>query len=179
MRRRFRIAAAAVVLAFAAGGALAQADPNKVLKVAFLVAETGFDPQVTSDLYSNYVNRAMFDPLYRYDFISRPHKIIPNTAAAMPEVSKDGMTWTIKVKPGIYFIDDPAFKGKKRELTAADYLYSWKRTLDPGMRSPQLDLFEARSSAWTRCSRKRRRPASSTTTPRSRGCSSSTSTRCG
>ncbi|MEO8752944.1 MAG: ABC transporter substrate-binding protein [Casimicrobiaceae bacterium] len=139
MKAIFRVSVAA--LAFAAGGALAQADPDKVLKVAFLVAETGFDPQAASDLYSNFVNRALFDSLYRYDYISRPYKIIPNTAAAMPEISGDGMTWTIKVRPGIYFSDDPAFKGKKRELTAADYLYSWKRTFDPRMRSPHLELF--------------------------------------
>ena len=24
-------------------------------------------------------------------------------------------------------LDDPAFKGKKRELVAADYVYAWKR----------------------------------------------------
>jgi ABC-type transport system substrate-binding protein len=137
-------AALAVACLCASGGAAAQADPSKVLKVAFLIAETGFDPQASSDLYSNYVNRVIFDPLFRYDYVSRPHKIIPNTAAAMPEVSKDGMTWTIKVKPGIYFIDDPAFKGKKRELTAADYLYAWKRTLDPKMRSPQLEVFDGK-----------------------------------
>ena len=139
-----RAAALAAACVFTTGGALAQADPNKVLRVAFLIAESGFDPQAVSDLYSNYVNRVIFDPLFRYDYISRPHKIIPNTAAAMPEVSSDGMTWTIKVKPGIYFIDDPAFKGKKRELTAADYLYSWKRILDPRMRSPQLDIFDGK-----------------------------------
>jgi ABC-type transport system substrate-binding protein len=144
MSKVARAAALAAVCVFAAGGASAQADPNKVLKVAFLIAETGFDPQAISDLYSNYVNRVIFDPLFRYDYISRPHKIIPNTAAAMPEVSKDGTTWTIKVKPGIYFIDDPAFKGKKRELTAADYLYAWKRILDPRMRSPQLDIFDGK-----------------------------------
>ena len=52
------------------------------------------------------------------------------------------LTWTIKVKPGIYFIDDPVFKGQKRELTAADYVYSWKRVLDPKMRSPVLQTFD-------------------------------------
>src|SRR5690349_2116967 len=95
----------------------AQPDPKKTLRVAFLIAETGFDPQASSDLYSNYVNRVIFDPLYRYDYLARPHKIVPNTAAALPEASKDGTEWTIRVKPGTYFNDDPAFKGKKRELT--------------------------------------------------------------
>ena len=60
----------------------------------------------------------------------------PNTTAALPEGNKDGTEWTIRVKPGIHFTDDPAFKGKKRELTAADYVYTFKRTLDPAMRSP-------------------------------------------
>ena len=121
----------------------AQADPNKVLRVALRAAETGFDPQVTSDLYSGYVNRAIFEPLFRFDYLARPHRIVPNTAAAVPE-SSDGMNWIIKVKPGIYFADDPAFKGRKRELTAADYAYSWKRTLDPRMRSPHLETFDGK-----------------------------------
>ena len=130
--------------AFGAPAALAQPDPSKVLKVAFLIAETGFDPQASSDLYSAYVNRVIFDPLFRYDYLARPHVIVPNTAADLPEVSKDGKTWTIKVKPGTYFTDDPAFKGQRRELVAADYLYAWKRTLDPRMRSPQLELFDGK-----------------------------------
>ncbi len=56
----------------------------------------------------------------------------------MPEISADGRTWTIRIKPGIYFTDDPAFKGKKRELAADDYVYAWKRLLDPRMRAPFL-----------------------------------------
>src|SRR3989441_9306786 len=112
------------------------ADMAKTLRVAFVAPENGFDPQATGDLYSNYVNREIFDPLYRYDYLARPYKVIPNTAAALPEISADGLTWTIKLRPGIYFTDDPAFKGKKRELTAADYVYAWKRLIDPRVRSP-------------------------------------------
>jgi oligopeptide transport system substrate-binding protein len=144
MRMRLLAAAAAAALALAPEGALAQPDPGKVLKVAFLQPETGFDPQASSDVYSNYVNRVLFDPLFRYDYVSRPYRIVPNTAAALPEISKDGLTWTIKVKPGTYFGDDPAFKGRKRELTAADYVFAWKRTLDPRTRSPQLELFDGK-----------------------------------
>jgi len=120
----------------------AQADPNKVLRVAFPVAETGFDPQGAFDLYSNDVNRAIFDPLYTYDFLARPFKLIPSTAVALPEISADGLTWTMKVKSGIYFSDDPAFKGQKRELTAADYVFSWKRVLDPRVRAQNVQIFD-------------------------------------
>ena len=88
---------------------------NKTLRVACVAAETGFDPQAINDLCSVYVTRVVFDPLYRYDYLARPFRIVPNTAAAMPEISADGMTWTIKVRPGIYFSDDTAFKGRKRD----------------------------------------------------------------
>jgi len=141
---RATVAWLAAALALAGPGAAGAADMNKTLRVAFNAAETGFDPQAISDLYSAYVTRVLFDPLYRYDYLARPFRIVPNTAAAMPEVSGDGTTWTIRVRPGIYFADDPAFKGRKRELTAADYVYSWKRLLDPKLRAPNIEAMTDR-----------------------------------
>ena len=104
----------------------------------------GFDPQPIGDIYSQYVNRAIFDPLYQYDYLARPYRIVPNTAVALPEISADGKTWTIHIRPGIYFTDDPAFKGKKRELTAADYVFSWKRMIDPKIRSNNVQIFDGK-----------------------------------
>src|SRR5438128_4493858 len=138
-----RLAALAVVFVVAAAPCFA-ADLNKTLRVSFPIAETGFDPAPVGDIYSQYVNRAIFDPLYRYDYLARPYKIVPNAAAAMPQITPDGKTWTIKIKPGIYFADDPAFNGKKRELTAADYVYSWKRVIDPKMRSNNIQVFDGK-----------------------------------
>ena len=117
---------------------------HKVLHVAFVAPENGFDPQASSDLYSNYVNRQVFDPLYKYDYLARPFKVVPNTAAALPEISADGLTWTIRIKRGIYFSDDPAFGGKKRELTADDYVYSFKRLIDPKLRSNNAQILDDR-----------------------------------
>src|SRR4029450_3343877 len=74
----------------------------------------------------------------------RPYKLVPNTATALPEISPDGLTWTMRVKPGIYFADDPVFKGRRRELTAHDYVYSIKRVLDPKMRSNSLNVVQGR-----------------------------------
>lgn len=142
--RPFVVAAFALVAAAGSTTVQAQADPNKVLRVVFSIAETGFDPQASSDIFSNHLNRAMFDAPYTYDFLARPHKLIPNTAVALPDISADGLTWTIKIKPGVYFTDDPVFKGQKRELTAADYVFSWKRVIDPRMRSPVLQTFDGK-----------------------------------
>jgi ABC-type transport system substrate-binding protein len=133
----------AILAALAAAGLAAHAaDANKVLRYAFEVAETSFDPPRISDLYSNIVNGAMFDAPLAYDYLARPSKLKPNTAAGLPEVSADGLTYTIRIKPGIYFTDDPVFKGRKRELVAADYVYSMKRVLDPKLRSSQIAELE-------------------------------------
>jgi len=69
-------------------------------------------------------------------------KIKPLTADGMPEHSADFRVWTVKVKPGIYFADDPAFKGRKRELVAQDYVYSFKRFADPANKSPAWGSLE-------------------------------------
>src|SRR5438067_7831260 len=88
---------------------------EKVLRYAFQVAETGFDPAQINDVYSSIIIAHIFDPPLRLEYLARPYKMRPNTAAAMPEVSPDNKVWTIRIKPGIYFADDPVFKGKTRE----------------------------------------------------------------
>lgn len=117
---------------------------EKVLHYAFPVAETGFDPVQINDLYSSNVLAHIFDAPLTYDYLARPVKVVPNTVEALPTVSEDGKTWTFKVRPGIYFAEDPAFKGKQRELTAADYVYSIKRHWDPKLKAPNLYLLDKR-----------------------------------
>ena len=118
------------------------ADPSKILRITFQAAETGFDPVKVSDYYSGTVIEAIFDPLLSYDYLARPAKLVPNTAAALPQITDKGRTYRVEVKPGIYFADDPVFGGRKRELTALDYAYSLRRFLDPKNRSPYAFLFE-------------------------------------
>src|SRR3989440_7257881 len=132
--------AAILALAFFATPALGE----KVLRYAFLVAETGFDPVQINDLYSSNIIAHIFDAPLDYDYLARPSKPKPNTAAALPEVSADGKTWTLRIRKGIYFADDPAFRGKKRELTAQDYVYSVKRHFDPKNKSPNLYQLDKR-----------------------------------
>ncbi len=107
------------------------AEAQKTLRYAFLIAETGFDPVRISDIYSRTITAHVFESLYTYDPLARPTRIVPQIAAGDPVISADFKTFTIKVRPGIYFADDPAFKGKQREVTAADFVYSIKRYADP------------------------------------------------
>ncbi|WP_374563707.1 ABC transporter substrate-binding protein [Ideonella sp.] len=108
----------------------------KVLRYAFRTAETSFDPSQINDIYSRIVTAHIFEALYTYDHLARPAKFKPLTAEALPEHSDDWRTWTVRVQPGIYFADDPAFNGKKRELVAEDYVYAIKRFTDPALKSP-------------------------------------------
>lgn len=123
---------------------LAAASPDKVLRYIFPAAETGFDPATVRDLYSGHVTQAIFETLYTYDYLARPATLVPLTATALPQVSGDGKTYTIVLKKGILFTADPAFKGRRRELTMADYVYSWKRLFDPRLASPHSWLFEGK-----------------------------------
>jgi len=120
------------------------AGPGKVLRVTFQAAETGFDPVQVSDYYSGSVIEVIFDPLLTYDYLARPARLVPNVTESLPEISDHGRTYLLKIRKGIYFAADPAFKGHQRELTAADYAYSIKRFLDPKHRSPYAFLFEGK-----------------------------------
>ena len=125
-------------LAGAAGRASAQSAASgdlKVLRYAFDVAESGFDPVQIIDRYSRILTSHIFEGLYGYDHLARPYLIRPLTAAGMPEPSADFREFTIRVQPGIYFQDDPAFKGQRRELVAADYAYVFQRIADPRWKS--------------------------------------------
>jgi ABC-type transport system substrate-binding protein len=111
----------------------------KVLRYAFESAETGFDPAEIIDLYSRDVASNIFDAPLRFAYLAAPGTLEPATADGMPEVSSDYRTFTIRIKKGIYFTADPAFSGKRRELTAEDYVYSYKRIYDPHWNSPTYE----------------------------------------
>jgi ABC-type transport system substrate-binding protein len=142
LSRRDLLIGAAAAPWLTPGAAHADGEAKKVLRYAFEVAETGIDPAKISDLYSRTLTPHIFEGLYFYDHLARPVKIRPLTADGMPEHSADFRTWTVKVKPGIYFADDPAFKGKRRELVAQDYVYSFKRFADPANLSPAWNSME-------------------------------------
>jgi oligopeptide transport system substrate-binding protein len=115
---------------------------SQTLKIAFDNAEIGFDPAAMDDLTSADVMNAIFDVPLRHDYFARPPKGAPGILVGMPTISEGGKLYTLKVQPGLFFSDHPAFKGKKRELTAADVAYSWKRLLDPRIASPYYWQFE-------------------------------------
>ena len=154
------------------------ADPAKVLRVATFDIET-FDPQQFNDDPSFQVFSAIFEGPYEYDYLASPPRLAPVTASGPPVITDDGKTWTIRLTPGIYFTDDPAFGGKRRELVAEDYVYSLKRWIDPNLRRGGAavisDLLLVGASRLMPPAGPAR---NSTTTSRSKDCAPRTATRC-
>jgi ABC-type transport system substrate-binding protein len=131
-------AAAATAASAAAPDASPSAAGAKVLRLSFPGSENGFDPAQVSDTVSAALVGSLFDSPLTYDYLARPLKLKPRAAAAMPEINAEHTHFVFRIRPGQYFVDDPAFKGHRRELTAQDYVYSVKRYYDPATRSPTL-----------------------------------------
>ncbi|MGE5089710.1 MAG: ABC transporter substrate-binding protein [Candidatus Levyibacteriota bacterium] len=134
----------AIPFAIVAARSADAADPAKTLHVAFPIAETSFDPAFASDAASDSIIDNVFDTMLEYDYLARPVRLVPRALEAMPVVEDDGRTYICKLRKGIYFTPDPAFRGKRRELTAADFAYGIERILDPAVKSPWLWLFEGK-----------------------------------
>ncbi|MCX7702622.1 MAG: ABC transporter substrate-binding protein [Planctomycetota bacterium] len=93
----------------------------------------GFDPVRASDTLSSGLIGQIYEPLYQYAYLKRPYTIEPCLADGMPEISEDKCLYIIRIKKGVFFQDDPCFvatNGKGRELTAEDFIYSFKRLAD-------------------------------------------------
>jgi ABC-type transport system substrate-binding protein len=98
-----------------------------------------------SDAYSLGVASQIYEPLYQYKYLVRPFEMEPLTAEDFPKISDDHLTYTIKIKKGILFQDDPCFPdGKGRELKASDYVYAIKRIANVKYRSQNWSGLDGR-----------------------------------
>jgi len=103
----------------------------------------GFDPGYTNDIYSAEVAGNVFECLYQYHYLKRPYEVIPQLAEGMPQVSAGGLTYTIRIKRGVYFHDDKCFaNGRGRELKAGDFVFAWKRVANVKFLSPNWWVFD-------------------------------------
>lgn len=105
---------------------------QKVLHTYLSGVVPSLDPMFVTDRYSHTVTRQVYEGLYQYHYLKQPYSLEPVIAEGMPKVSKDGRTYSINIKKGIFFIDDDCFEqnnGKGRELTADDVIYSFDRVM--------------------------------------------------
>jgi len=145
---RYLILASISILVLVACGDSGQPTPVKsALRIALDDAPVSLDPARSSTLYSEYIVVNAYDTLFRYKYLARPYELTTNLAVSMPQISADGLVYTIRIKQGVHFIDDPAFEQQRgRELTADDVIYSIKRHFDPASKSQGAWLWRDRIS---------------------------------
>lgn len=126
-----------------------QDDSRKTLNLGLGDDVKSLDPALCYDTVSNTVMPLAMESLFEYHYLKRPLELQPLLAEAMPEVSKDKKTYTIKLKKGVLWQDDAAFpNGKGRELKAGDFIYAWKRMLLPELQSPGTWIFDGKVVGW-------------------------------
>jgi oligopeptide transport system substrate-binding protein len=133
------------------------ADGKKVLRIPFVVAETGFDPVNVHDLYSSIVVEGIFDTVLTYDYLAEPAKLAPKIVTEIPVPEEEGTSYTIKLKKGVHFSPHEAFGAKKRELLAQDIVYSVKRHYDDSLKPVWRFLIEGKIvglDAWNEANKK-------------------------
>lgn len=148
-RMRWAAAMAAVALAVTAcsgsgtdssggtsgGGGGTSAEPRfgGTMTVAHSSDPNTFDPAVCYDATCWNNMRMMFDRLY--DYVDDTMELAPQAASAEPEVSADGLTYTIPIREGMTFANgDP--------VRAQDFAYSFSRILDPATQSPVQSFWQ-------------------------------------
>jgi len=121
------------------------ASGTKIFKTSLDGAPSTIDPVQASNIYANAVVVNAYDTLYRFKYLARPYAVTSNLAEGPPEISADGLVYRIRIKSGVHFVDDPAFKdGIGREVVAEDFVYSLKRHFDTAQRPRGAWLWQGR-----------------------------------
>ena len=105
----------------------------------------GFDPAKVADVSSAQAIQRIYEGLLQVAYLDRPYRLEPLLAESMPDRSADGLTYTFRLRRGIFFAGDPCFPGGRgRELVAEDFVYSLKRLADQKVASTGWWAFEGR-----------------------------------
>jgi len=149
MKSRLPILAVSVLTLLLAAGcgerSEAPATDERVYRHSTDGAPSTLDPVRSATVYSSVVVTNVFDTLYRYQYLARPYQLAPNLAVGLPEVSENGLIYTIRIRDDARFTDDPAFPdGGGRAVTVHDFIYSLKRHFDPEQRSQGAWLWAGR-----------------------------------
>lgn len=104
----------------------------KVLRLALVDDVKSADPAQTNDQVSNELTQHIFEGLMTFSFLDGTHTLEPLLAAREPQFKDKNKTVIIDLRKDVFFHDHVAFpNGKGRQVTAEDFVYSFKRVADP------------------------------------------------
>lgn len=124
---------AAVMTVSLAGGTMMTAAAEEAAEGKQLSVQVGPDPETIDPALNSAVDGGnmilhAFECLLTID---QDGQIAPGQAEEWG-VSEDGLTWTFKLREGLKWSDGS-------DLTANDFVYSWKRVCDPNVAAPYAE----------------------------------------
>ncbi|TMQ24702.1 MAG: peptide ABC transporter substrate-binding protein [Candidatus Rokuibacteriota bacterium] len=127
-------------------GAQAPGAPQKGGQVIVGLSQEpqNFNPVMPTIEAQRGVHMAIYDDLWRID---PKGAFVPNLAAAIPTqanggVSKDGTSFTVKLRPGVQWHDGQPF-------TARDVVFTWKTIMNPKVTAFSTVGFDQIADMWT------------------------------
>ncbi len=108
------------------------------------------DPAVAYSTVDHVVTGSVYDTLLGYDYLTRPYRLLPALAEAIPAESArpDGTrALRFRLRPDLVFDEDPCFEigsagTRSRAIVAADVAFQLMRVADPSVGSPVATVFE-------------------------------------
>lgn len=131
MKKLLQLAACFLMAATVLTGCGGGSSNDGVLKVG-VGGDTAFlDPAVVDDSITANILAQTYEGLYKLDTEGNPQPLL---ATALPEISEDGLTYTIKLVDGVNWSDGTPLK-------AGDFVYAWKRACAMGIADAYYSQF--------------------------------------
>jgi oligopeptide transport system substrate-binding protein len=120
------------------GGETGRAPGAVVYRLTYPADVKSIDPATCGDDMSSAIQGSVYEGLYAYHYLKRPLEVVPQLSSAMPEISSDGLTYTIHLKADVRYHRNPCFgkdpSGKHewntRSVRAEDFVVAFKRIAD-------------------------------------------------
>ncbi|MAX66689.1 MAG: ABC transporter substrate-binding protein [Bacteriovoracaceae bacterium] len=112
-----------------------------------------FDPAIAYNDDAMLIMAQVQDSLYQYHYLKRPFEVIPALAEGMPEVSKDGLRYRIKIKKDVYYHPVKGVLPPGRSVIVDDFFWQIKRLAYQGLNSTGGWLFEGKIKGFNQFSR--------------------------
>lgn len=101
------------------------------------------DPAACYDTICYIPVAQVYESLYEFEYLKRPYSLRPLLAEGQPQVSKDRLTYTFKIKKGIKYHDSNLIP-KGLEVKAQDFANQIKRLAFLGTNSRGFWLFDGK-----------------------------------
>ncbi|WP_224995652.1 ABC transporter substrate-binding protein [Cesiribacter sp. SM1] len=135
---KYLLAAAVLLGGCTAADTSLEQENMKVFRYNQAEGLSSLDPAFARNQANVWAATNLYNGLFRLNEDMYPEKDL----AEAWDVSEDGTVYTFTIRRGVYFHDSEVFEGGKgREVKAQDFVYSFKRILDPATASTGAWIF--------------------------------------